>query len=99
MAKLSEKQKQFLKLEKRRDEVKQYFDDLEAAVKDVAAEIGIGGMFQDSEGTVYKIVEPNGRYVHYEKHSYVRTRRPHEDRGDLSIKEAEAAGFKIPDKK
>lgn len=96
---LSEKQKRFLQLERKREEVKQYFDDLESAVKDVVAEIGVGGMFQDSEGTVYKMVEPDGRFVHYEKLSYVRTRRPHEARGDLSIKEAEAAGFKIPEKK
>lgn len=66
------------------------------AVQDVKDEIGIGGMFQDDEGTVYQIIEPEGKFVHFEKLSVIRTKRPGEDRGDLSVKKAQEAGFIIP---
>lgn len=95
---MTENQKKFVSLEKRKDEIKKYFDELNEAVKAVAAEVGLNGYFQDPEGTVYKIVEPEGKFVHFEKISYVRTRRLEEKRGDLSIKEAEAAGFNVPTK-
>lgn len=55
-------------------------------------------MFQDDEGTVYKIVIPEGKFVHFEHIGYVRTRRLDEKRGDLSIKDAEAAGYNVPTK-
>lgn len=60
--------------------------------------MGLDGYFQDEEGTVYKIVEPAGKFVTFDKVSYVRTRRTTEKRGDLSIKEAEEAGFNVPTK-
>jgi hypothetical protein len=88
-----------VELEKRKEEVKKFFDELKQATEAVAQEVGIGGMFQDNEGTVYKVVEPEGKYVSFDKISYIRTRRLHEQRGDLSIKEAEAAGFSVPTKK
>lgn len=92
-------QKNFVSLEKQKEKVKEYFESLRKAVDEVAKEVGIGGMFQDEEGTVYKVVEPEGRFVNYEKISYKRTRRINEERGDLSIKEAEAAGYSVPTKR
>jgi hypothetical protein len=90
----------FLELERKKDDVKKYFEELKLATEAVATEIGIGGMFQDpSDGTVFKVVVPEGRFVAFDKISYVRTRRAHEQRGDLSLKEAEAAGFSVPTKK
>lgn len=67
-------------------------------MESVAKEVGINGYFQDEEGTVYKIVEPEGKFVTFEKISYVRTRRIDEKRGDLSLKEAEEAGFTVQKK-
>jgi hypothetical protein len=93
---MTEAQQRFVALEKRKEEVKKFFDDLAEATQAVAKEIGVNGYFQDHEGTVYKIVEPDGKFVHYEKLSYVRTRRLHEKRGDLSMKEAEERGFVLP---
>lgn len=93
---MSTAKQRFLELEKRKEEVKQYFEKLQQAVRDVSAEVGINGYFQDEEGTVYKIVEPEGKFVHFEKISYTRTKRPNEKRGDLSMKEAEEAGFILP---
>lgn len=90
----------FLELEKRKNEVKKYFEELNAATEAVAKQIGIGGMFQDpTDGTVFKIIEPDGQWVTYSKIGYKRTRRHGEERGDLSLKEAEAAGFNISLKK
>lgn len=95
---MTESQKRFVELEKKKNEVKKFFEDLNEAVAAVSKEVGINGMFQDEEGTVYKIVVPDGKFVHFEHISYVRTRRIDEKRGDLSIKEAEAAGFNVPTK-
>ena len=92
---MTEAQIKFVELEKKKEEVKKYFDELKQATEVLAKEIGINGYFQDAEGTVYKVVIPEGRFVAFDKISYVRTRRSHEKRGDLSLKEAEAAGFKV----
>jgi hypothetical protein len=89
-------QKRFVELEKQKETVKRYFDDLKEATEAVAAEIGINGYFQDpSDGTVFKITIPEGKFVTFDKISYVRTRRLDEKRGDLSLKEAEEAGFSV----
>ena len=93
---MTEAQSKFVSLERKKEEIKKYFDELTAACQEVAKEVGINGMFQDEEGTVYKVVEPEGKFVHFEKISYVRTRRAHEKRGDLSMKEATEKGFQLP---
>ena len=93
---MTEAQARFVALEKRKEEVKKYFEDLALATEAVSKEVGVNGYFQDNEGTVYKVVVPEGKFVHFEKLSYVRTRRAHEKRGDLSMKEAEGAGFTLP---
>ena len=95
---MTEKQTRFVNLEKKKEEVKKFFEELNLALQEVASEIGVGSYFQDNEGTVYKVTEPDGKFVHYEKISYVRTRRLNEKRGDLSLKEAEEAGFSVPSK-
>ena len=95
---MTENQKRFVELEKRKEEIKQYYEDLKVAIEAVKNEVGLNGYFQDEEGTVYKIVEPDGKFVTYDKISYVRTRRLHEKRGDLSLKEATEAGFSVPEK-
>lgn len=91
---MTEAQAKFVELERKKDEVKKYFDLLNEAIEAVSKEVGINGYFQDDEGVVYKPVIPDGKFVYFEKISYVRTRRAHETRGDLSMKEAEGAGFK-----
>jgi hypothetical protein len=96
---MTDAQKKFVELEKKKEEVKKYFDELKTAIEAVSKEIGVNGYFQDpSDGTVFKIVEPEGKYVTYDRISYVRTRRVSEKRGDLSLKEAKEAGFSVPEK-
>lgn len=90
---MTEAQKKFVELEQKKEEVKRFFEELKIAMEAVSKEIGIGGYFQDDTGTVFKITAPEGRFVNYEKISYVRTKRHGEQRGTLSIKEAEEKGF------
>jgi hypothetical protein len=92
---MTEAQRKFVELERKKEEVKKYFDELGEAVATVSKEIGINGYFQDDQGIVYKVVVPDGKFVYFEHISYIRTRRPHEKRGDLSMKEAETAGYKV----
>ena len=92
---MTEAQNKFVELERKKEEVKKFFDELNIAVEAVSKEVGINGYFQDDQGIVYKVVVPEGKFVYFEKLSYVRTRRPLEKRGDLSMKEAETAGFKL----
>lgn len=93
---MTENQRKFVELERKKEEVKKYFDELNAAIEALVKETGVGSYFQDEQGVVYKVVVPEGKFVHFEKFSYIRTRRPNEKRGDLSMKDAEAAGFKLP---
>ena len=95
---MTEAQKRFVALEKQKDQIKKFFEELKLATEAVKAEIGVDGYFQDNEGTVYKVVIPEGKFVTFDKISYVRTRRLDEKRGDLSLKEAEAAGYNVPTK-
>lgn len=92
---MTEAQVKFIALEKKKEEIKKYFDELTAATEAVAKEIGIGGMFQDAEGTVYHIVIPDGRFVHFDKIGYERTRRAGEKQGSLALKTARERGFVV----
>lgn len=92
---MTEAQKRLVELDKKKDEIKKFHDDLSAAVEAVIVESGVGSYFQDDDGTVYKTVVPDGKFVYFEKHSYVRTRRSTEKQGSLSLKEAEEHGFTI----
>lgn len=92
---MTDAQMKFVSLEKRKEEVKRFFEELKLATEAVSKEIGIGGYFQDKEGTVYKIVVPEGRFVAFDRIGYQRTRRSNEKRGDLSLTEAREAGFSV----
>lgn len=92
---MTEAQKRFVELERKKEDIKKYFDELNIAVEALVKETGVGSYFQDEQGVVYKVIVPEGKFVHFEKYSYKRTRRPDEERGELSMKEAEAAGFKL----
>jgi hypothetical protein len=95
---MTDAQKRFVALEKQKQEVKKFYESLKEATEAVAKEIGINGYFQDEEGIVYKVVIPDGKFVTFDKISYVRTRRMDEARGDLSLKEAESAGYSVQKK-
>lgn len=90
---MTDAQKRFVELEKKR---KQFLEEFDAALQAVAEETGIGNYFQDpSDGTVFKIITPTGRYVKFDPVSYLRTKRGDERQGTLSQTEAKANGFEI----
>ena len=96
MTSMTNNQRRLIELDKKYVEVKKFYDELREAVTAVAEDIGIDGFFQDPEsGTVFQITKPDGRFVHYEPVSYLRTRKEGETRGSLSVKKAEEAGFEI----
>lgn len=95
---MTEVQLKFITLEKRKAEVKKYFEELEQATLELSKEIGVDGMFQDADGTVYKVVVPEGTFVKFAKIGYQRTRREGEARGDLSLSEARERGFIVEGK-
>lgn len=89
------KQLRFLELERRKDEFKKWQEDLEKATTELIEEQGLNSYFQDERGTVYKLVECTGRFVIFERYGYLRTKRPGEERGSLSMKEAKEHGFQV----
>ena len=96
---MTEAQAKFVELEKKKKEIKKFFEELDEAILAVAQEIGIDGFFQDVEGTVYQVVKPKGTFMPYKDVGYLRTRRIDETRGDLSAKAAKEAGFVLPDRR
>jgi len=93
---LTPTQIKFIELEKQKEEIKQYYKEFNETLKALIDEIGESGMFQDpTDKTVYQLTTPDGRFVTYDKHSYVRTKREGEARGSLSMVKAREAGFNV----
>lgn len=92
---MTENQKRFVELERRKDEIKQFYADFERATLELIREQGVNSYFRDEQGTVYKLVDCDGRFVKFDRYSYVRTKRPGEERGSLSMKEAKEHGFVV----
>ena len=84
-----------IELDRKKDEVKKFYDDYKSAVEAVVAESGVNHFFQDEDGIVYKTIVPEGIFVSFAKYSINRTRREGEVKGSLSMKEAKEAGFEI----
>jgi len=85
-----------IELDKKKEEIKRYFEELEAATKAVLAEQGMDSFFQDpSDGTVFQIVKPEGTFIKFKEVDYIRTRREGEKKGSLSLTKARDAGFDI----
>jgi hypothetical protein len=82
-------------LDRKKNEVKKFFDEYKATLEALVKQNGVGHTFQDPEGIVYQIVEPDGKWVSFDKYSIDRTKRPGEERGSLSVKKAEELGFKV----
>jgi len=92
---MTDAQERFVKLERQRVAYKEFLQELEEATQQIADEDGIGSLFQDEKGVVYKIIAPAGRWVAFDPIGYVRTKREDEAKGTLSTKEAKEAGFEI----
>ena len=92
---MTETQKLFVELERKKEEIKKYFDELQSTLGNLVKEQGLDSYFMDDQGIVYKVEECTGRFVHFDKYGYSRTRRNGERAGTLSMKEAAEHGFKV----
>lgn len=91
---MTEQQQKLLTLAKQNEELRKTSKELDEEIATLLTEIGLGTMFQDPEtGAVYKVVKPKGTFTAFRDIGYDRTVLPGEERGTLSKKEAEAAGF------
>jgi hypothetical protein len=80
------------------EELKPLLERFKEVKESLLKERGAGYMFQSSEGIVYEVCQPEGKFVYFEKAGYNRTRRAGERAGTLSIKKAQETGFDgIPD--
>ena len=94
---LSQSQKKLIELDRKKPEIKKYYEDLSNALDAAAKEHGIDSYFQDDEGTVYKIYTPLGKFVSFEIYAIKRTKKEGEPTSgsNLSKKEAVEAGFEV----
>lgn len=94
---LTDTQAKYIELEKKKEDYKKYLEELKEVTEQLVDEMGVGGHFQDTEGTVYLVDEAKGRYVHYDRHEVRRTRRKHLDErsGSLSLGDARGFGYTV----
>lgn len=91
---MTDTQKKFLEIAKRVEVLKEEMKALLPTMNELMAQLPVNELFQDSEtGLVYKIQPAKGTYVYFNPLEYVRTKKEGEDKGTLSKKEAEEAGF------
>lgn len=88
---LTPAQQRLVELDLRKPEIKAYYEELETTLVAVAREVGVDGYFRAEDGTVFKIVRPEGQFVTYKQVDFLRTKREGEARGTLSMKEAQEA--------
>jgi hypothetical protein len=92
---MTEEQRRLVELDRKKDDIKRFFDEYAEALAAVVEKHGTGTFFQDDQGVVYRVIVPEGRYVYFDKYSVERTRRSDERTGSLSLKKAREAGFVV----
>jgi hypothetical protein len=92
---LQDLQRQLVELDRRKDEVKKFFEDYKSTVDAIVSIAGVNHSFQDNQGIVYQLVEAEGKWVNFDRFIVERTKRPGETRGTLSVKKAKELGFTV----
>jgi hypothetical protein len=92
---LTENHLKLIELDRKREEVKKFFEEYSNAVNALISSNGVGHSFQDDAGIVYQLVELEGKWVTFERFGIERTKRPGEARGSLSVKKAKELGYSI----
>ena len=72
---MTDAQKQFIELDKKKVEYKEFVEQYTQAINDLIEEMGIGGHFQDVDGTVYQTANCDGKFVYFDKHEIKRDSR------------------------
>lgn len=92
---LSSTQMKYIELEKKKEHYKLFLEELKQVTEQLAKEVGIGGHFQDAEGTVYQVEETQGKFVYFDRFEIKRTRRIGEKSGSLSLTKAKELGYAV----
>ena len=92
---LTQTQVRYIELEKKKEQYKLFLEEFKEVTEQLQSEIGIGGHFQDVEGTVYQVAEHKGKWVHFDKYEVKRTRRQGEKSGSLSLTAAKDLGYEV----
>lgn len=92
---LTSSQIKFIELEKKKESYKKFLEELKEATEAVVKEVGVGGHFQDSDGTVYQVEESTGKFVYFDRFEIKRTRRVGEKAGSLSLTKAKELGYTV----
>jgi hypothetical protein len=92
---LSSSQIKYIELEKKKDSYRKFLEELKEATQAVVNEVGVGGHFQDADGTVYQIEESEGKFVYFDRFEIKRTRRSGEKSGTLSLTKAKELGYEV----
>jgi hypothetical protein len=91
---MNELQQKFVALAKLREGLAIQMKRVNQDIYNTMVQLPLGEMFQDpADKVVYQVVVPAGTFVEYKTIDYIRTKRENEQKGTLSMKEAEAAGF------
>lgn len=93
---LTQLHNKLIELDRKKADVKRFFEEYSEVVNALVAEHGVGHSFQDNEGIVYQLVELEGKWVNFDRFGVERTKRQGEDRGSLSVKKAKELGFDVP---
>jgi hypothetical protein len=95
MFNLTDAQRRFIELDKKKAEYKKFIEDYNQSVQDLIKEVGVGAHWQDQEGTVYQTSQCDGRWVHFDRFEVNRTRRAGEKSGSLALKAAKDLGYNV----
>ena len=87
-----------IEADRKKAEAKKIYDELKEANKNLLEVTGFGYMFQDTEGVVYEVSEPEYKTIYFEKVDILRTRREGEKKGSLSMEKARQCGFIVEGK-
>ena len=92
---MTEAQKRFINLDKKKAAYKEFLEEYEAAVNALQEEMGTGGHFQDAAGIVYQVADCKGKFTSFYKYEVKRTKREGERAGALSVTKAKELGYNI----
>jgi len=86
----------FLALAKQKEALVEQLKVVNEEIEKVLNELGVNTMLQDPETKiVYQVVKPKGTFISFKEIDYIRTRKSLEEKGDLSMEKATAAGYDL----
>jgi seryl-tRNA synthetase len=91
---MNELETKLIELAEKYETLKEEMKRLKPEMNELLKQIGVGKYFQNPKNmVVYKVEKPRGVFCEYQDIGFVRTKKAGEARGDLSVKEANEAGF------